>query len=146
MDSNGRPSTLVSNRRSAVAWAVNNVFEYQDVPSIPVRFTMVVASGLGRLSAIGGDLTIDGNNTLSSVAALSNVTSIGGDLTIDGNNTLASISTMTSLSDVSGNFTVTGNNSLNQCDAYDLHAQVTVAGDVTIAGNQFDATCPDITP
>jgi O-antigen ligase len=37
----------------AVAWAINNVFEYQDVPSIPVMFAMVVAIGLGRLSAPG---------------------------------------------------------------------------------------------
>lgn len=38
---------------TAVAWTVNNVFEHQDVPSIPVMFTLVVAVGLGRLSAPG---------------------------------------------------------------------------------------------
>ncbi len=36
---------------AAVAWAVNNVFEYQEVSSIPVMFTMVVAVGLGGLHA-----------------------------------------------------------------------------------------------
>ena len=38
---------------SAVAWTVNNVFEYQDVPSIPIMFVLVVAIGLGGAGAMG---------------------------------------------------------------------------------------------
>jgi O-antigen ligase len=35
---------------AAVAWTVNNMFEYQDVPSIPIMFALVVAVGLGGVT------------------------------------------------------------------------------------------------
>lgn len=35
---------------SAIAWAVDNVFEYQDVPSIPVMFALIVALGLSGVT------------------------------------------------------------------------------------------------
>jgi hypothetical protein len=49
---------------ASVAWAVDNVFEYQDVPSIPIMFALVVALGLSGAAGNGrafsrGDATGD---------------------------------------------------------------------------------------
>jgi hypothetical protein len=90
-------------------------------------------SPLAGLTTLGGDLVINANATLNSLAGLEDVTSIGGNLAVVGNASLTSLTALSKLESLGGSLIVTNNPSLANLAA--LPQLTTVGSSLIISDN-----------
>jgi len=93
---------------------------------------------LAGLHAVGGDLTVEGNDFLKSLSGLEGVKHIGDDLQIVRNTSLVDLTGLESLREVSGDVVITGNVSL--LDVRQLSGLGAVGGLISIRDNPLLAS------
>jgi hypothetical protein len=76
-------------------------------------------NGLNILTAIGGELSINGNDALTSLTGLDNVTSIGGELSISGNDALTSLTGLDNVTSIGGGLWIINNDALTSLSGLD---------------------------
>lgn len=94
---------------------------------------IVDLSPLSVLVFVKGELFIQGNGMLNSLAGLDNITAVGGYLDITFNPALSNLSGLQNLSTIGGSLTIFENQSLTSLTG--LHNIASVGGDLTIFGN-----------
>ncbi len=90
-------------------------------------------TGLDNVTSIGGNLSIGENVTLTSLTGLENVTSVGGDLWIANTAALTSLMGLDNLTSIGGVIRIYFNNSLTNLSG--LESLTCVVGDFWIIGN-----------
>ena len=92
------------------------------------------------LTAVGGYLAFDDNDSLNHVDGLSSLASVGGDLYIRENNALTNLDGLSNLTSVAVNLWITNNDVLCQDSVDAFIAACTIGGTVNTYNN--NGTCP----
>ena len=96
---------------------------------------IVNLNGLANLIFIKGNLTIDNNDVLTSIAGLTSLTKIGGNFSIEKNRALTNLDGIQSLTIIDGNFSVVNNSDITSLEG---PASLTVVlGNVDISSNNL---------
>jgi hypothetical protein len=94
---------------------------------------LISVAGLSGLTRIGFDLQVTDNTVLPNLDGLNNLTSIGGDLRIQNNPKLISVAGLSGLTSVSFNAQISGNDVLSNLTG--LNNLTSIGGDLLIQAN-----------
>ncbi|MCP4584005.1 MAG: hypothetical protein GY839_20530, partial [candidate division Zixibacteria bacterium] len=93
--------------------ALNNLDGLSGIQSIGTDLTIfqnkiVDLNGLGKLTAIGGELHLEANNELTDMSGLSGLTSIGGNIIFCGNRLITNLDDLKNLTYIGGSLQIPG--------------------------------------
>jgi hypothetical protein len=97
-------------------------------------------SGLDTLNSIGGDLIINGNDSLQYLSGLANLNAIGGDLFIGSNEILPDLSGLESLETIGGDLSIVENTALTSLYGIE-NIEATSIDNLHIYDNPLLSTC-----